>query len=88
MFVAGEEGHANTNLNFELPTDEGPFIGSAHIFQVSPEIIKVDLSGLQIGGQLWRTGALSVTVVGELPKITHPLADRIIQLRNLIEGSQ
>ena len=88
LFVAGEEGHANTNLNFELSTDDGPFIGSAHIFQVSPEIIKADLSGLQIGGQLWRTGTLSVTVVGELPKITHPLADRIIQLRNLIEGSQ
>jgi hypothetical protein len=88
LFVAGQEGHANTNLNFELPIGEGPLIGSAHIFQVSPGIIKVDLTGVQIGAQQWRTGRLSITVLGELPKITHPLADRIIELRNLIEGRQ
>ena len=88
FFAAGEEGHANTNLNFEWPTDDGLLFGSAHIFQASPEIIQVDLTGVQIGGRQWKTGALSLNVLGELPKITHPLGERITELRNLIEGSQ
>jgi hypothetical protein len=86
-FAAGDEGHANTNLNFEFATDDGPFSGSAHIFQASPAIIQAELTGLQIGGQRWKNGKLSISLPGELPKITHPMGERISELRNIIEGS-
>ena len=87
LFAADEDGHANTNLNFEF-TDDGPLSGSAHIFQANPGIIGVDLTELRMRDQPWRNGELSLTVLGELPKITHPLGERITELRDLIKGIQ
>ena len=88
LFAADDDGHANTNLNFEFPTDDGPLSGSAHIFQANPGIIGVDLTELRMRDQPWRNGELSLTVLGELPKITHPLGERITELRDLIKGIQ
>jgi hypothetical protein len=88
LFATDEEGHANTNLSFELSTDDGPLTGNARIFQASRETIKVDLTGLQMRGQQWKAGELSVTVLGELPKITQPLGERLTKLRGLIGESQ
>ena len=86
LFAADEDGRANTNLNFELSTDDGTLSGSILLFQADPAIIGVDLTELRMGGQPWKTGELSITVPGELPKITHPLGERITELRDLIRG--
>jgi hypothetical protein len=88
LFAADEDGHANTNLNFELSTDDGTLSGSILLFQADPAIIGVDLTELRMGEEPWKTGELSITVPGELPKITHPLGERITELRDLIKGNQ
>lgn len=88
QFVADNEGHANTRLTFEITTAEGKLAGDAHIFQGTPSTIQANLTGLTLEGRQWREGALSLSADHQLPKITSPSADRMADLRNIIEGRQ
>ena len=89
QFVADNEGHVNdTRLSFEITTAEGKLAGDAHIFQATPSTIQANLTGLNLEGRQWREGSLSLTADHQLPKITSPSADRMADLRNIIEGKQ
>lgn len=85
QFVADDFGHANTTLKFNVQTAHGVFVGSAHIFQAEPLRIQVDLTGLRIGDEHWKTGSLSLTVEGELPKIARPLGERLAGLHDILK---
>lgn len=88
QFVADDAGHPNTSLRLAVSTTDGLLVGNARIFQAGPWRIQVDLTGLRIGGEQWKTGSLSLTVKGELPKFTRPLSERLPELRNIIEERQ
>lgn len=89
QIVADNEGHANdTRLSFEIATAEGKLAGDARIFQATPSTIQANLTGLNLEGRQWREGSLSLTADHQLPKITSPSADRMADLRNIIEGKQ
>jgi hypothetical protein len=89
QFSADGEGHADdTRLSFEMTMAEGRLSGDAHIFQATPSTIQVNLTSLALKGRPWRTGSLSFTAYHRLPKITSPAADRMADLRNIIEGRQ
>jgi len=88
QFVADGEGRADTRLSFEIITAEGKLSGGAHIFQATPTTIQANLTGLNLDGRQWRMGSLSLTADHELPKITSPAADRMADLRDIIEGRQ
>jgi hypothetical protein len=88
QFVADNEGHANTRLTFEIVTAQGKLAGDAQIIQVAPLNIQANLTNLTLEGQQWRTGSLSLRADRQLPKITSSVADRMADLRNIIEGKQ
>ena len=88
QFVADEAGHATGSLTLAVPTTDGLLVGNAHIFQATPSTIRIDLSGLRIGSEQWKTGSLSVTANRELPRIARSLGERLHELRSIIEDKQ
>jgi hypothetical protein len=86
QFAADDEGHANTRLSFEIATPEGKLTGDAHIFQATPSTIEANFTRLNLEGQQWKLGSLSLDVDHQLPMITTPAAGRMVDLRNIIEG--
>jgi hypothetical protein len=88
QFAADDQGHANTRLTFDIDTAGGRLCGEAHIFQATPSIVQADFAKLTLGGEQWGSGSLNLVVDGQLPKSTSPAAERMTELRNIIDGKQ
>lgn len=88
QFSVDQQGYVATQLSFEFATRDGKLSGDANICQSTPSSIRAVLTGLTIEGRPWRTGTLELSVGGELPKFTHSAAERMAELRHVIEGKQ
>jgi hypothetical protein len=84
-FVADQDGHANTSLLLELPTEAGGIRANVRVFQIETATVQADVTDIRAGGTQWRSGSSSVKVNGELPRVTRPMDERMSELKNILK---
>jgi hypothetical protein len=85
QFRADDAGHVAGSLTFAVPTDQGMLSAVGSVAQARPGIITVELTDIRLDNNSWRSGSLTTTVVGELPRIARPADERLSELRKAIE---